>query len=74
MRTRNCVWIDSGEFRETCSDLIDLVIRRLQALGVTLGASSSVGSRMVPAGCAPCYPASAAMAAITRSTWSGETK
>ena len=27
-------WIDSGEFRETCSDLIDLVIRRLQALGV----------------------------------------
>lgn len=27
-------WIDSGEFRATCTDLIDLVIRRLQALGV----------------------------------------
>ena len=28
------IWMDSGEFRETCSDLIDRVIRRLASLGV----------------------------------------
>ena len=28
------IWMDSGEFRETCADLIDTVIRRLASLGV----------------------------------------
>ena len=28
------IWIDSGDFRETCADLVDRVIRRLESLGV----------------------------------------
>ena len=28
------IWIDSDDFRETCADLIDRVIRRLESLGV----------------------------------------
>ena len=30
--SRGDIWIDSSDFRETCSDLIDRVIRRLEAL------------------------------------------
>ena len=32
--SRGDIWIDSADFRETCSDLIDRVIRRLEALGI----------------------------------------
>ena len=32
--SRGDIWIDSGDFRETCSDLVDRVIRRLEALEV----------------------------------------
>ena len=32
--SRGDIWIDSSDFREACSDLIDRVIRRLEALGI----------------------------------------
>ena len=32
--SRGDIWIDSGDFRETCADLIDRVIRRLESLGI----------------------------------------
>ncbi len=31
---RGEIWVDSSEFRETCADLVDQVIRRLASLGV----------------------------------------
>ena len=32
--SRGDIWIDSGDFRETCADLVDRVIRRLEALDI----------------------------------------